>query len=89
MATSRRALAVGRSGKSVGQGSDVGSVVPGESDAPRGDEGAEHRSVAALLEVRDIVVSLQRVALRLSELGHVREGGPVLQAAVKLSKVRR
>ncbi len=39
-------------------------------------------------ETRDIGVALQRAALRLAELGHVKAASEVLRAAVRLGRVK-
>lgn len=45
-------------------------------------------AIAAHHETRELGVALQRAALRLAELGHMKAGGEVLRAAVRLSRVR-
>jgi hypothetical protein len=59
-----------------------------KTDPPTESATAQALAIAAHSETLEIRTALQRHALRLAELGHMKTGGDVLRAAVRLTRVK-
>ena len=66
----------------------MGKKLPESGTTPDPQSEATRNALAQHRETIDLRTELQRAALRLSELGHMKAGADVLRAAVRLTRTK-